>query len=301
MQLGRNTVVAGLVGGALAGVLGSWSTAAFDPLLNERGETVAFVAMIGLFLGGFLLSFQSLAARNWSAALRRFAMGAGAGALAGVIAILPANLVVLGLRHPRSCVTCTDASVPMVANVFVFAIIAACVGAALGALRNVRTALSSAGAGAFGGALGGLMFGVTVAKYDHTGELDVFFLKPTTMLVVALVCATIGVVYGAMVRARRVASLTIIEGRNNGLEIAVDGKQAMIGSSARCDLVLPGDPKVLPAHASLALDVSSAVITLQGDVSCNGQQLASGATLVDGDVLMVGGSYIRLEFKEVGK
>jgi hypothetical protein len=77
--LGRNTVGAAVAAGVLAGVLGSLATTLVDPFLDERGETVAFVAFIGVLLGGFLRSMQSFLARNWSSAFRQFALGAVVG------------------------------------------------------------------------------------------------------------------------------------------------------------------------------------------------------------------------------
>ncbi|MEQ1703610.1 MAG: hypothetical protein ABMA25_26175, partial [Ilumatobacteraceae bacterium] len=187
LALGKNTIIAGLTGGALAGALGSVATSLFDPVLSERGETIAFVALIGLLLGGFLMSFQAMVASSWAAAARRFSVGGLCGGLAGTLAILPANAAVLALRTKGSCPSgnvarCVEPSVPLFANVLVFAIVAGFVGTALGSLRSLRTGLFAAVAGVVGGAIGGALFGATVAKYSDTAELDVYFMRPVTIL-----------------------------------------------------------------------------------------------------------------------
>lgn len=329
MAIGRTTTVAGLVGGALAGALGSVLTTSVDLMLSERMETVAFVMFISLLLGGFLLSFQSIAAGNWAAAFRRFAVGAGVGCLAGLVALVPADLALRAVSSEPGCVAvdgvapdgcvpieecptedaapisaapdavCAEdfSRVPAIANSLVFAIVAGAVGLALGLLRSRTTGMWCLGAGVVGGAVGGALFGATVA--DYTGlQLDVYFLRPLTVLIVAIVCATIGVAFGAMVRARRLASLTIIEGRNSGMEIAVEGQKATIGSHARCDMVLRGDASVLPTHAELSFTAGPPLLTAHGDVRLNGGPVVHQGTVVrDGDVLKVGGSYIRVELK----
>ena len=309
VQLGRNSMIAGLTGGVLAGVLGSFATMFVDSSLDERGETVAFVAFIGILLGGFLLGMQSIIGRNWGAAVRRFLLGAATGGVAGLLSIPLASAVVLGLATEAPCSTvgpdgkllaCPSAplEVPFVANILMFMIVAMFIGFALGMLRSVRTAFGGMLAGLLGGAVGGAIFGATVAKYDDRGQLDVLFLKPTTTLVVAIVTGSIGFVYGAMIRARRTASLTIIEGRNSGMEIAVEGKKATIGSWSGCDLVLSGDANVRPIHVTLNLADVPVSLVLAGPISLNGDPVAGLVTLTSGDVLLVGGSFIRVEFKE---
>ena len=256
MQFGRNSMVAGLTAGALAGALGSVSTILVDSALDEQGETVAFVAFIGILLGGLLLSLQSIIGGNWSAAFRRFLLGAAVGGAASLLALPVASAAVLGVAQETECGGCGSPplEVPFIANVLIFVIVGSFIGFALGMLRSVKTAIGGLVAGHWGGAVGGAIFGATVAKYDDRAELDVYFLKPATILVVALVGGAIGLTFGAMVRARRVATLTIIEGRNSGMEIAVEGKQATIGSLPSCDVVLNGDSAVIDRHAVVLLD-----------------------------------------------
>lgn len=297
--LGRNTVVAAVVAGALAGVLGSQATALVDPILDERGETVAFVAFIGILLGGFLRSMQSFLARNWSSAFRQFAVGALVGGGAGVLAIVPADAIVRATSglEPTGNPGEFTIETPFIASVLMFAVVAGFIGFALGMLRSVKTGLWGLVAGMWGGAVGGVIFAATVADFTDK-QLDVRFLKPATMLVVALVCAVIGVAYGLMIRARRSASLTIIEGRNSGLEISVEGKRATIGSKSSCDLVLRADLRVEPVHATVEFDGDAPLLALGANAALvNGQPATDRMPLKNGDVVMVGGSYIRLELK----
>lgn len=297
--LGRNTVIAGLVGGAAAGILGSRATVFVDSSLNEQKETLAFVLFISLLLGGFLRSSQMLIAWNWAAGALHFLVGAVVGGGAGMIAIPLADLVVKAVSTdeliPNS--TSTAMSTPAMVSAPLFAIVAGMVGLALGLLRSTKTGLATLAAGAIGGAIGGAIFGATVAKYRH-GYLDVSFLSIPTILIVALVGASIGVTYGFAVRARRTATLTIIEGRNSGLEISIEGRRATIGSKSTCDLVLRGDDAVAGVHATLVMDGGTVHVDPSGGrVLVNGVEAPAERDLASGDVLMVGGSYIRMELK----
>lgn len=300
VQFGRNSMVAGLTAGALAGALGSVSTILVDSMLDERGETVAFVAFIGILLGGLLLSLQSIVGGNWRAATQRFAIGAGVGGAASLLALPVADAVVRGLATETDCGGCglPPLEVPFIANVLIFVIVGSFIGFALGMLRSVKTAVGGLLAGFWGGGVGGAIFGATVAKYNDRGQLDVYFLKPVTILVVALVAGSIGLTFGAMVRARRSATLTIIEGRNSGMEIAVEGKQATIGSAPSCDVVLSGDSSVQAQHVTLHLAAVPPSLVHTGPVSLNGTSVAGDVTVASGDVLLVGGSFIRIEFKD---
>ena len=300
VRLGRNSMVAGLTAGLVAGVLGALSTTLVDKALDERGETIAFVAFIGVLLGGLLLSMQSIIGRNWGAAARRFMLGGFVGGVASLLAVPLANAAVLAVSSDGPCgegCLVPELQVPFIANVFIFVIVGAFVGFALGMLRSVKTGFGGLLAGQLGGAVGGAIFGATVAKYDD-GELDVLFLKPVTVLVVAVVTGSIGLAYGAMIRARRSATLTVIEGRNSGMEIAVEGKQATIGSSPKCDVVLNADPTVFATHVTLVLTDVPASVVLGGPVSINGAPAEGVATVASGDVLLVGRSFIRVEFKD---
>jgi hypothetical protein len=289
--LGRNVVVAGGLGGALAGAIGSLATSAVDPVFSERAETVAFVAFISLALGGFLLSFQDLAGRNWLAALRRFLLGGVIGGVAGIAAIIPADVAVRAMAPDNG-------EVPITASMAIFAIVAGMVGWALGSLRSLRTGVTGLAAGATSGAVGGLLFGATVADFIDR-ELDVYYQSPVTVHVVAAVCASIGVVFGVAVRSRRAASLTIVEGRNAGIEISVEGARAVIGSSPRCDLVLRGDGNVQQQHVVVDLASSPPRCTALGAALLNGSPIEYPDTpLAHRDVLLVDGSFIRFEIKE---
>jgi hypothetical protein len=282
------------VGGIAAGILGSLSTMFVDPFLSEVAETGAFVLFIGILLGGFGMATQALVGKNWGAATRRFAIGGVVGGLAALVALPLADALVKATADSDM-----DGSrvVPLGGSILMFMAVAACVGFALGALRSWPTGLLGLFAGLQGGAVGGTIFGDRVANWDGT-ELDVKFLNPGTILVVAIATGAIGLAIGGSVRMRRAATMTIIEGQNSGLEIAVEGSQATIGSGSACDLVLSGDERVQAKHAVLHMDLSPLELEPLGTVMRNGQQLAGRIPLASGDVVMVGGSFIRIEFKE---
>ena len=71
-------------------------TGLVEPAFNGSARTAAFVFMIGFFVGGFVLSMQALAGRNWVAAVRRFTLGGGLGAGAALVAMPLADASVRG-------------------------------------------------------------------------------------------------------------------------------------------------------------------------------------------------------------
>lgn len=303
--LGKNLTIAGIIGGAIAGVFGSEFTTFFDAALDERAETAAFVVLITVLLGGLLQSMQSIAAQAWGAAARRFAIGGAIGGIAGIVALPIADALVKAMAQKERVAKVVSEStqyevvttVPFMANVVMFMVVAVLVALALGLLRSVRTAMYAAGAGLVGGGVGGAIFGATVASWRGTA-LDVKFLEPGTMAIVGVVCASIGGSYGAAVRARRLASLTVIEGANKGLEISVEGTRATIGSASSSDLVMRGDGRVLPTHAVVWLDASPPEVEAVGELQRNGAPVVGRVPLANNDVVMVGGSFVRIEFKE---
>ncbi|MCB9380940.1 MAG: hypothetical protein H6513_09645 [Acidimicrobiaceae bacterium] len=291
VRLGQNLAAAGLVGGVLAGVLAALVTGVVESAFHGSAGTAAFVFMIGLFVGGLLLSMQAFVGRNWSAAARRFAIGGGLGAAAALVAMPLADVAVRGLG-PKD-----GREMPLGLDILMFVVVATLLGLAVGSIRSVKTAIGGMLAGAAGGAVGGLVFGATAAQWEGT-MLHVRFLSAGTMLAVAVATGSIGWAVGMLVRMRRTASLTIIEGANSGMEIAVEGSRAVIGASAGCDLVLRDDAKVQAQHAIVWLDVSPPEVEPIGTVLRNGAELSGRTALGPGDVVMIGGSFIRIEFKE---
>lgn len=290
VRLGQNSAAAGLVGGVLAGVLAAVMTGLVEPAFNGSARTAAFVFMIGFFVGGFVLSMQALAGRNWVAAVRRFTLGGGLGAGAALVAMPLADASVRGLA-PHG-----DGEMPLGLDVLMFVIVASLLGLAVGSSRSVKTAFGGLVAGAVGGAIGGLVFGATAAEWQGT-MLRMRFLTGGTILAVAVATGSIGWAVGMLVRLRRSASLTIVEGANSGMEIAVEGAKATIGASSACDLVLRDDARVQPQHAIVWLDTAPPEIEPVGSVVRNGNELEGRTPVTNGDVVMIGGSFIRIEFK----
>ena len=89
-----------------------------------------------------------------------------------------------------------------------------------------------------------------------------------------------------------------MHGHSFTVEIAVEGEHATIGADSGCDLILRNDPKVSGKHAELLLTSVPPVLVPIGVVLRNGEAIADRVQLASGDVLMIGGSYIRIDFKE---
>ena len=89
--------------------------------------------------------------------------------------------------------------------------------------------------------------------------------------------------------------LTIIEGRGRGLELILDQEWSTIGSHPSSTMLLSA-PGVLAEHVGLKVGAAP-VMRANGPVERNGALVAEAAeiALESGDVLRVGGSFIRFE------
>jgi hypothetical protein len=287
-KLGANAAVAGLVGGAIAGVLGSVIQGLLYPAIDGKYESAWFVAFIAAFLGAALYGWQSVVGGHGRAGAARLAIGGLVGAAAGLVALVPADLIVDKLIDVSEKSVSSPGTVSLA-----WAIVAALVGLAVGLLRSARAAFSGLIAGAVAGAVAGLIFG-SVAKF-RDGGLVVDGKRPVVLLSAALVAGLVGLTIGALERRVRRGSLTVIEGRSRGIETLITASTATIGSSTRSTLVLSNDAAVQPSHAVITYGSHGPQIEAIGPVIMNGRGITGPEPLADGAVLQIGGSFVRFE------
>lgn len=306
-MLARGPVTSGAVAGAAAGLIAcSISKLLTGVIHGGTALSVVFLGLIGLMLGGFVTAWQSFISGAYRAAGRRFVIGGVLGAVSAAAALYPADLVKHAMRQivpivvknaAGRAITVDEYRVSNIAMGVMWALVASLLCACLGALRSRTTALLGFLTGAVSGFLGGLVFGATAAKFDLFGRL-VNLLRPTTFLTVACVCAVIGAVFGRVTAIRRLATLRIMEGRNQGMEVVVERAQATIGSDSKSDLVLAGDDGVVGTHLTIDLAANPPTINAHGPTRLNGQPVTGPTPLPPDGVVMVGRSFIRISTKD---
>ncbi|MCX6463239.1 MAG: FHA domain-containing protein, partial [Pseudonocardiales bacterium] len=91
-----------------------------------------------------------------------------------------------------------------------------------------------------------------------------------------------------------------IEGRLRGHEVILDTRESQIGSAGTATLSLVDDPDVAALHAVLAEKGGRYLLHCHAMVELNGEQREpdSQVALKGGDVLRIGGSFVRFEQRE---
>jgi Inner membrane component of T3SS, cytoplasmic domain len=293
-MLAKGPVSSGAVAGAVAGLIACFISKRLTGVTHGgTALSVVFLGLVGLMLGGFLTAWQNFISGSYRAATRRFAIGAALGAISAAASLYPANLV----KRAMHDFTNGQYRVSNIAMGVMWALVASLLSACLGALRSRMTSFLGFLTGAVSGFLGGLVFGATAAKFDDHGRL-VNLLRPTTFLTVACVCAVIGAVFGRVTAIRRLATLRIMEGRNQGMEVVVERAQATIGSDSKSDLVLAGDDGVAGTHLTIDLAANPPTISAHGPTRLNGQPVTGPTPLPPDGVVMIGRSFIRISTKD---
>lgn len=293
-MLARGPVSSGAMAGLAAGLIAcSISKLLTGVIHGGTALSIVFLGLVGLTLGGLVTGWQSFISGSYRAAARQLAIGGVLGAVSSAASLYPANLVKQAMHDLSN----GKYRVSNIAMGVMWALVASLLSACLGALRSRITALLGFLTGTVSGFLGGLVFGANVAKFDDHGRL-VDLLRPTTFLIVAWVCAVIGAVFGQVTAIRRLATLRIMEGRNQGMEVVVERAQATIGSDPKSDLVLTGDDGVIGTHLTIDLAANPPTINAHGPTRLNGQPVTGPTALPPDGVVMIGRSFIRISTKD---
>jgi len=282
-------LVAGLVGGASAGLVGSVIAGVLQQMVEgDQANAALFVSMIAAFLGGFVNAWPSLNLRAYGSAAGRFLGGFGAGLIAGLIAVAIADIVVDAVLVDGS-----GTSVALVA--YVWAVAAALVGFAVGVLRSPKAGAHAFTAGAIGGGLGGLVLGARNAEFVG-GGLAIDGFDPVTMFLATAVAALLGLMIALALRRARSGSFVVIEGPGQGTTIDFHKRTASVGGSGSDTLALAGSG--LPSAAlRLRLTDEGATAIALIPVLVDGQQRADEFELRSGQVVAIGGAFVRVLFQ----
>ena len=303
--LGRDAATAGAIGGGIAALLGSVIAGIINLRLPDTARTAVFIALVPMLIGAFVVSWQAIVVGAYPAARRRSAIGGGLGAAAGLVALLPANVIYQGADRVTNLVKIPGTTLSQLffyqnplRSAFAWMIVAALVGVLVGALNGLKASFAAGLGGAVAGFLGGLLFGAKVAEFQGH-QLLVRGLDPSTIVIVTAIGVVIGFAVGATTKAVSRGRLIIIEGRHQGMETLLPAKRGTIGSASKNTLVLVGDNAVAANH--VAIDLTGAhpnliVDAAQDPIRVNGIETKK-AELKDGDVLTIGASFVRFEWK----
>lgn len=301
--IGRDAAISGAIGGALAATIGCTLAGLITRDTPVEAQPVIFVSLVSLMLGGFLVSWQAFAQGARVAGFRRLAVGGLLGGVAGLLALLPATAI-YGAVDTLSQVTLPGEypafEMPAVLSGAVWAVVAALVGLLIGLLRGARAGAAAAVSGAVAGFLGGSIFGANVAKFQGH-QLLVNGLDPSTVLIVAAIGLVVGYAIGLSGKTLSKARLIIIEGRSKGMEILLPAKRATVGSASSNTLVLGADSSVGERHLEIDMRGTRPVAVVArwcNPIRVNGTETMR-AELNDGDVLTIGESFVRFEWKGV--
>ena len=278
--------LAGLVGSILGGILQAIAA-------DARFDGALFVGLIAAMLGGMVHSWSALNLSNYGLALRRFLIGSAVGSIAGIVAVLVADVMT------RATLSIGDTK-HAVLVAYMWALTGALVGLALGLLRSPKAGASAFSGGAVAGFVGGLVHGSTIAEFDNRA-LRISGFDGQVLLIASFVAMLIGVFVAVAIRTARHGSLTVVEGPGQGTVIDFHTNKVTLGGSNGDTLVVKGRDLTAEAvqvnvgdhHAEVVSDVAILV---------DGARQPQRFAMYSGQVMAVAGVFVRLEIKsEAGK
>lgn len=308
--LGRDAAVSGAIGGGVAAFLGSILAAVINLAAPGPIRPGIFVVSVSLMLGALLVGWQAMTSGAYKAARRRIGIGALLGGAAGLLAMIPANLMFASAEALTRLNATTQEIETISSNGYVvfdiapiqsglaWMFVAMFVGLFVGALKGRKAAFAAGIVGAIAGLIGGTVFGANVARF-HGHLLVVNGFEPATLGIVTGIGVLIGLAIGASTKVMSHGRLVIIEGKHLGMETLLPTKVGTIGSAPRDTLVLVGDKAIAAKHVSIDMTRASPLLTVQPDrdpIRVNGTETRD-AVLKDGDVLAIGASFVRFEWK----
>ena len=232
MSLSLRTVYFTLTGAL--GALAAWFV--LDVLLqiqidNPYLDSALNGALVGLAVGVAINGFAGLIEFKIRPVVRGIMIGLTAGLIGGALGLLLGELLYQQLGQSDYL------------RILGWAIFGFFLGLADGILARSPRRILYAG---LGGLLGGLLGGITSFLLWRFSDLP----NTSRALGYTLLGALVGLFIGLLPTVLRNAWLKVISsGRNEGKERLIDKKRIIIGSEARCDLPLYGDPGVDGQHA----------------------------------------------------
>lgn len=293
-RLGRTSMIAGACAGFVSGCIAVTLHSIVSESIDPRFQAGFLVVFVGVLLGGLLASWQDLTAKSWGSGVRRFLVGALIVGTFGLLAVLAADAAFQGLAE-------RDAPVQPPVIGLVWAIVAAAIGLSVGIQRSPRAAVSGLVGGAGGGFVGGLILTEMTAMYvDPWGTILVDYATAKGVLTVACTAGVIGWSIGLAERVTRRAWLTMIEGELRGREWTLDRRVAKIGTGYGADVRLPPLAGIETVHVRVERARTGAMLTPLAPTKMNGRPIDGVTAVADGDVIEIGGCYLRYESRHPG-
>ena len=282
-------VVAGLVSGALAGLIGCLLAGVVQGAVDDpRAAGGIFVGMIAAMLGGFVHAWPALNLSNFGLAIRRFLVGAFVGAVAGVASVLAADAMT------KSALSAGDVENPLLVS-YIWALTASLIGLAVGLLRSPKAGAYAFSGGAVAGFGGGLVHGSTNAEFENRA-LQVSGFDGGVLLIASFVAMLIGVFVSIAIRTARSGSLTVIEGPGSGTVIDFHTDRVTIGGSGADTLVVKGKD-LAPKAIQLHVGQRHAEVTSEVAILLDGAPQPQHFAVYPGQVMAFAGMFIRVDIK----
>ncbi|OGW27075.1 MAG: hypothetical protein A2X56_01405 [Nitrospirae bacterium GWC2_57_13] len=271
---------------ALAGALGGAAAWVFILALSSSTSGGLLVelmlgALTGFCIGGFIWSRESVTGRQFSAALKKAALGAAAGFLGGAAGAIAGTTLFIAMGR---FIVESGGLPPSLGIALAVSLGWSLLGAAVGAsgglmIRSRERTLYGLAGGSLGGFLGGLLF---------------FAISSTSNWSVLVGLSLLGMCIGAFIslveEAFVSARVKVIKGRHVGREFPLLKEKSVIGRDDRSDVCLSGAEGVGMEHAVIKRMKGRFSIesNRQGTGVYVNHALTDHSKLADGDVIRVG-------------
>ncbi len=280
----------------LAGALGGAAAWAFVLSLSAGSSAGLHTDMmlggiVGLFIGGFLWSHESISGRQFKVTVKHGGLGALSGFVGGAIGAILGSTVFTTLGRKVADAGGFKASLGVeLAVALGWSILGAVAGMSGGLMIRSRERVLY---GLLGGALGGLFGGVLFYTLSSTSIWS-------DLAGLILLGMSIGAFISLVEEAFLSAKVKVVKGRHMGREFPLLKDLNVVGRDDRSDICLSGAEGVGLQHAAIRRKNGNFSIETEKDgaVYVN-QKLTKNSRLSDGDVIRVGS--ILLLFSAVKK
>jgi hypothetical protein len=285
-------VLAGAVGGAVAGFVGSILAGIVQAIsFDEQVDGGIFLGVIAGMLGGTIESWSALNLANYQLAGRRFLVGASVGLVAGIVAVLIADIV--------SRVTLdVDATSNVAVAAFSWTMMAALVGLAVGVLRSPRAGANALAGGALAGLVGGLALGATGVEFERR-HLAISGLDLDVVVITTFATTLVGSAIALAVRYARRGSIEVVGGRGHGTMIDFHTAEVSVGGGSG-DTVAVAHRDLQPQAICLHVRERHADAISDIAVLLDGAVQPANFAVRPGQVLAFAGAAIRFDLKPGG-
>lgn len=297
LSTSRNSLMAGLTGGLLAGVMATMLVVGYIALADPSRATryillaVTVPAMV-VFAARWWPDLVAGNRLGFDASVRSLVAGAAAGAIGMILADWfnyafvesIQDRAVSGREYPAG----GQVTFILVAG---FAMVAAAVAFGVGVATSVRRACI----GALGALVGGAAAGAILVSQGGSRELEVGALWLSIPFASAALGAAIG---GAEMFGRRVW-VSIIDGELAGRQINLYANPATIGSGPGADVQLTGD-EVRDRHASIVRHrdlIWIDAIDPAAEVRVNQAAIAGRKQVAPNDVINIGRTFMKIQVR----